>query len=130
MHLGDRTDAGDHPGGGERQLGRLPEQGLAVGDGEQVGAELVDLGEQAGLRGGGEPEHGDDRGDADGDPERRQRRPDPARAQADARDAREVGETQPWRLDAQGRGRAHGRGWFTSANAARCEVPFTTAVTM
>ena len=37
----------DHPGRGERQLGRAAEQGLAVRDRQQVGAELVDLGEQA-----------------------------------------------------------------------------------
>ena len=54
--------------------------------------------------------------------------PEPARAQADAGDAREIGEPQSWRLDA--RGRTHLRGWFTSANAARFEVPFTAAVTM
>ncbi len=93
LHLRHRADAGDHPGRGERQLGRLAEQGLAVGDGEQVGAELVDLAEQAGLGGGGEAEHGDDRGDADGDAECRQRCPDASSAQADAGDAGEVGDT-------------------------------------
>ena len=63
-------------------------EGLAVGDGEQVGAEPVDLGEQPGLGGGGEAEHGDDRGDADGDPERGQRGAELAGAQPDAGRAR------------------------------------------
>jgi len=42
-------DAGhpaDHGGRIAGQLGFLPLQGLAVGHGEQVGAELVDLGQQ------------------------------------------------------------------------------------
>ncbi len=49
LHLLDRADSRDHPAGSDRELGGLSEQGLAVGDGEQVGSELVDLGEQAGL---------------------------------------------------------------------------------
>ena len=43
----------------------------------------------------GEAEDGDDRRHADRDPERRQRRAHPARAQADARDTGEVGEREP-----------------------------------
>ena len=38
LHLGDRADTADHAGGGYGQLGRLSEQGLAVGDREEVGA--------------------------------------------------------------------------------------------
>ena len=73
VHGGDRADAGDHAGCGERELGGVAAEGLPVGDGEQVGAQLVDLGQQPGLGGGGEAEHGDDRGDADRDAERGQR---------------------------------------------------------
>ena len=87
-----------------------------VRDVEQVGAELVDLGEQAGLAGGGDAEHGDDRGDADRDPERRERGAQPARAHADAGQPREVGGPQPRRREAGGGG-GHGAS-LTSANAA------------
>ena len=43
----------------------------------------------------GEAEHGDDRGDADRDPERRERGAQAACAHADARDPGEVGGPQP-----------------------------------
>src|SRR5437764_1320624 len=64
-HLLDRPDAGDHRRSGQRQLGGVTEEGLTVRDGQQVRPEPVDLGEQPGLRGGGEAEHGDDRSNAD-----------------------------------------------------------------
>jgi hypothetical protein len=72
---------------------------LPVGDGQQVGAELADLVDQPGLRRGGEPEHGDDRGDPDRDSERRQGRPNGAGAQTDAGKAGEVGQAELWRVE-------------------------------
>src|SRR5262249_29635704 len=57
---GDRRDAGDHGGGGFGEFGGAAEQGLPVGDRQQVGAELGDFGEQPGGGGGGQAEHGDD----------------------------------------------------------------------
>jgi len=65
----DTTDPADH---GRRRGGELcgaAGEVLAVTDGEQVGAELVDLIEQAGLGRGGQAEHGDDGGHPDGDAE-------------------------------------------------------------
>ena len=85
LHLRDRADAADHAGRRLGQLGGLAEEGLAVGDGQQVGAQAVDLGQKAGLRGGGDAEHGDDGGDADGDAQGREAGPQLAGAQADAR---------------------------------------------
>ena len=93
LDLLDGTDAGDHAGGRERQLGCLPEEGLAVRDGEQVGTELVDLRQQARLTGRGEPENRDDGGDADRDPERGEGGADPAGAETDAGNAGEIGES-------------------------------------
>src|SRR6185312_9562200 len=45
LHRGDAGQAGDHAGCGLGELGRSPGQGLAVGDGEQVGAQGLDLGQ-------------------------------------------------------------------------------------
>ena len=70
IHGGDRPDARDHAGCGDREFGGVAAEGLPVGDGEQVGAQFADLVQQPGLGGGREAEHGDDRGDADGDAER------------------------------------------------------------
>jgi hypothetical protein len=44
------------------------------GDGEQVGAQPVELGEQVRLAGLGDAQHRHDRGDADGHAQRGQRR--------------------------------------------------------
>src|SRR5262249_49180678 len=76
-------DAADHHGRRCRQLRLDALDALAVDDREQVGAEPVDLGEEVGLAGAGDAEDGDDRGDADRDPERRQRRSGAPRADAD-----------------------------------------------
>ena len=56
---------------------RLPRRG-----GEQVRAQPIELLQQPRARGLREPEHGDHARDADGDPERRQDRPQAPRAQA------------------------------------------------
>ncbi len=66
-----------------------------VRDVEQVGAERVDLREESRLRRGGEAEDGDDRGDADRDPERGEGGAQPARANPDAREPGEVDEPKP-----------------------------------
>ena len=49
LDRGDRPDASDHGRGGLGQFGRLAKERLAVLDGEHVGAELVDLGEETRL---------------------------------------------------------------------------------
>ena len=92
--LRDGADASDHPRRCDRELCGVAGEGLAGGDGEQVGAEPVDLGEQPGLRGGREAEHRHDRRDADRDAERREPGAQPSGAHADAGDAREVGQAQ------------------------------------
>ncbi len=56
------------------QFGGGAGEALAVADGQQVGAELVDFVQQAGLGGRGQAEHGDDGCHADRDPESRQPR--------------------------------------------------------
>ena len=48
---GDSGDASDHGGSGLGQFRGLAEERLTVLDGEHVGAELVDLGQEARLRG-------------------------------------------------------------------------------
>src|SRR5581483_2258201 len=125
LHLLHRSDARDHSRGRERKLCGLSEQRLSVLDREQVGAELVDLGEEPRLRRRGETEHRDDGGDADRDPECGQRRAHAPSTQPDARHPGEVGRSQPRRL---GSVRAH-RGRSMRANAVRLDVPATTAVT-
>ena len=69
----------------ERQLRVLSGEALSGLDGQQVGAEPVDLREQPGLRGGGQPEDRHDRRRSDRDPERRQRGSQRPGAQPDAR---------------------------------------------
>jgi hypothetical protein len=66
LHTADASDHGRRAGG---QFGGAASEALAVADGEQVGAELVDLGQEAGLGGRGQAEDGDDGGYADGDAE-------------------------------------------------------------
>jgi hypothetical protein len=105
LDLRDRPDAGDHPRCRKRQLGRAPGERRSVGDGEQVGAEPVDLGQQPRLRGRGEAEHGHDRGHPDRDPERGQRGAQPSGAQADRGDPSQVGWRQPARDEG---GHTHG----------------------
>ena len=89
------ADTADHARRGGGQLGGAAGEALAVADGEQVGAELVDLGQQAGLGGGGQAEHGDDRGHADGDTERGQPGPQLPGAESDGGEPGQVGELQP-----------------------------------
>ena len=55
----------------------------------------IDLAEQPGLRGGGEAEDGDDRGNSDRDPQRREGGTEPPRAKPDARHSGQVGQPQP-----------------------------------
>jgi hypothetical protein len=132
LHLGDGADAGDHSGRGERQLGRRPGQGLAGSDGQEVGAEPVDLGQQTRLGGGGEPEHGYDRGDSDRDPERRECGAQAAGAKTDAGNPGEVGDPQPGRLG--GRVGAHRRvllmtdGEIRQPPPDRAETPYPKAL--
>ena len=85
----------DPPGRFERQLRRSAGETLSGLDREQVRAEPVDLREQPRLRGGGQPEDGDDRRRADRDPERRQRGAQRPGAQPHARHAQPVLEPQP-----------------------------------
>jgi len=61
------------PGASRGQLRFLSGEALPGFDGQHVRAETVDLREQAGLRGGGQPENRDDRRRSDGDPQRGQR---------------------------------------------------------
>ena len=92
LHTADTADHGRRRGG---QLGGAAGEALAVADGEQVGAELVDLGQQAGLGGGGQAEHGDDGGHADGDAESGQPGPQLPGAQSDGGEPGQVGQLQP-----------------------------------
>jgi hypothetical protein len=70
LHGGDSGQPGDHARRRYGQLGGSAGEGLPVGDGEQVGAQAADLGQQRGLGGGGQAEDGDDRRDADRDAQR------------------------------------------------------------
>src|SRR5262249_25830067 len=84
-------------------------------DGQKVGAELADFGEQPGGGGRGQAEHGDDRGDADGDAGGGQGGAQFAGAQPDAGDPGQVGGPQP-----PGRGPARaGRGGGGPGRAGR-----------
>ncbi len=84
------ADTADHARRGGWQLGGAAAEALAVADGEQVGAELVDLGQQAGLGGGRQAKHGDDGGHADRDAESRQRGPQLPGTQSDGREPGQV----------------------------------------
>jgi hypothetical protein len=88
----------DPRGGFEGQLRRLPGDALSGLDGQQVRAEPVDLGEQAGLRGGGQPEDRDDRRRPDRDPERGQRGAQRPGAQPDARHPQRILQAQASRV--------------------------------
>ena len=107
--LGDGADASDHARRRDRELCGVAGEGLAGGDGEQVGSEPVDLAEQPGLRGGREAEHRHDRRDADRDAECGEPGAQPPGAHADARDAREVGNAQLPRRRAGGLAQSAGR---------------------
>ena len=100
----DAADAGDHAGSGGGEFGGLAGQRLSVGDGQQVGPEPVDLGQQTGLRRRRQAEHGDDRGDPDRDAQGRERGAQLAREQPDRGQPAEVAEPQP----AGGERRGHG----------------------
>jgi len=63
LHASDAGQPGDHARCRCRQLGGLAGEGLPVGNGQQVGAKLLDL---------GQAQHRDDRRDPDRDAQRRQ----------------------------------------------------------
>jgi hypothetical protein len=101
---GDRADRGHHRHTGDPphhagrrvgQWGRLSGQGFAGRDGEHVGAELVDLLEQTCPAHAADAEDEHERGHADRDAERRQRRPQRASAQTGKADRRDVAYPQP-----------------------------------
>ena len=98
--LGDGADAADHPGRGERQLGGPPEQRLAGRDGEQVRAELVDLGEQPGLDEAERPSTATIAATPIAIPSADSAGAHAARAQADARDTGEIAGPQLRRASA------------------------------
>ena len=66
------SDAADHRRRATPAARLLAEERLARRHAQQVRAELVELRQQVGARGLGDPQHGDHRGDADRDAERRQ----------------------------------------------------------
>ena len=80
-HPLDRPDPAQHADRLGGQLGLVPEEGLARGDPEQVGAEGVELGQQVGPARLGDAEHGHHGRDPDGDSEGGEGRPQPPRAQ-------------------------------------------------
>src|SRR5208282_3732243 len=57
LHGGDAGQPGDHARRRGRQLGGGAGEGLPVGDGQQVGAQCLDLGQQRGGGGGGQAQH-------------------------------------------------------------------------
>ena len=79
----DRADPADHGGGVLGQLRLLAEERLARLHREAVRAEAVELGQEVGLPRRRDPEHRHERGDADGDAERGERRAQPTGAQPD-----------------------------------------------
>ena len=101
LHRGDAGQPGDHARRRLRQLGGAAGEGLPVGDGQQVGAQRLDLGQQRGGGGGGQAQDGDDRRDADRDAQRRQPGAQLAGPQPDAGQRGQVPGPQPGR----GRGR-------------------------
>ena len=86
----------------EGQLRLPPGEALSGLDGQQVRAEPVDLREQPGLRGGGQPEDRHDRRRSDRDPERGQRGAQRPGAQPDARHPQPVLRPQSSALGAHG----------------------------
>ena len=112
--LFDGADPAHHGGRLRREFGALTEQVVAGLDLQQVGAELVDLGDQIGLAGTRDAEHGDHRGDPDRDSDRRQQgttlaAPQPVRCR-DGGVARQEFRSVPRRTGgASGRGRHRGR---------------------
>jgi hypothetical protein len=127
--FGDRADPSDHSRRGQGQLGGVAGERLAVRHRQQVCPEPVDLGKQAGLRGGGQAENGDDRSDADRDAERGEARSQTAGAQPDAGHPRDVGRLQPGQSKTCIRAHGEEAGLLTSANAVCCRLPATLAVT-
>ena len=103
----DPGEAADHRGGVQRQFGGLAAEPLAVLDRQQVGAQRGDLRVQPGGGGGGKAEDGDDRCDANGDPQGRQGGAQPAGPQPYRSEPTQVGGPQPGRARAGGRVRAH-----------------------
>jgi hypothetical protein len=91
----DSRHALDHRRRRNRELGLGARERLTLLDSEQVRPEPIDLPQQPGLRGGGEAEHGDDRGDSDRDPERREASAEAPGAKPDARHSGEVGKPEP-----------------------------------
>jgi hypothetical protein len=90
LGLGHGPDASDHRRSRFGQFGGLPELGLTVRDGQEIGAEHVDLVQQTSLRRSGQTQHSNDGGDTDGDAQRGQRRSEPAGAQPNAGDSSQV----------------------------------------
>jgi hypothetical protein len=84
------------------ELRQAAGKALAGLDGQQVRAEPVDLRDQPGLRGGGQPEDRDDRCGADRDPERGKRGAQRPGAEPDARHPQPVLQAQPSALGTQG----------------------------
>jgi hypothetical protein len=80
--------------GALRQLAVIAEERLPGLDGEQVGSQAVDRVDERGLGGSRDAEHGDHRRDADGDPERRERRAQPPRPQSDRAHRQQVAGQQ------------------------------------
>src|SRR5207253_8972843 len=70
LDSGDAGQPGDHARRRSGQLGDTAGQGLPVADGQQVGAQRLDRGQQRGGGGGGQAQDGDDRRDADRDAQR------------------------------------------------------------
>jgi len=91
LHGGDAGQVTDHAGGGLGEFGGAAGEGLAVLDREQVSAQLGDFGEQPGLGGRRQAEHGDDGGHPDRDAQRGQPRPQFAGPQAYGGEAGQVG---------------------------------------
>ena len=118
LHLLNTADTADHGRRGSRQLDGVAGEALPVADGEQVGAELVDLVEQAGLGGGGQAEDGDDGSHADGDTESGQPGPQFPGAQSHAREAGQVRQLQPF--PAHGGGGGHDGSSQTGAQNDVC----------
>src|SRR5690606_7489614 len=107
-HIGDPTDP---VGRIDREGGRVAGEVTPGADGEEIGAERVDLGEQSCLRRGGESEDADDRCCTDRDSQGGERGADFAGSDADAADAEHVSWAQPsWREVVVG-GHAFSLGW-------------------
>ena len=84
------------PGAARGSSAVPPVEGLPVGDGQQVGAELGNLAQQRGLGGGGQAQDGHDRRDPDRDAQCRQPGAQLAGPQPDAGQPGQVGGGRSW----------------------------------